>query len=64
MPKKSGNWLAIGRRKSSVARVQMTSGKGVFTMEFDHYYDLPEHLKSKIVEESQRAREGATKDKS
>ena len=42
----------------------MTSGKGVFTMEFDHYYDLPEHLKSKIVEESQRAREGGTKDKS
>ena len=30
MPKKSENWLAIGRRKSSVARVQMASGKGVF----------------------------------
>ncbi len=32
MPKKSENWLAIGRRKSSVARVQMTIGKGVFTV--------------------------------
>ena len=28
MPKKSENWSAIGRRKSSVARVQIASGKG------------------------------------
>ena len=32
MPKKSENWSAIGRRKSSIARVQMTSGKGIFTV--------------------------------
>ena len=32
MPKKSENWSAIGRRKSSIARVQMISGKGVFTV--------------------------------
>jgi len=30
MPKKSEYWSAIGRRKSSVARVQMVSGKGAF----------------------------------
>ena len=30
MPKKSDIWSAIGRRKSSVARVQMASGKGTF----------------------------------
>ena len=30
MPKKSENWSAIGRRKSSIARVQMVSGKGTF----------------------------------
>ena len=30
MVKKSDSWSAIGRRKSSVARVQMASGKGVF----------------------------------
>ena len=30
MAKKSESWSAIGRRKSSVARVQMASGKGVF----------------------------------
>ena len=28
MPKKSEKWSAIGRRKSSVARVQIASGKG------------------------------------
>ena len=28
MSKKNENWSAIGRRKSSIARVQMTSGKG------------------------------------
>ena len=30
MPKKNENWSAIGRRKSSIARVQMVSGKGIF----------------------------------
>ena len=32
MPKKSENWSATGRRKSSVARVQMKSGKGSFSI--------------------------------
>lgn len=31
----------------------MTSGKGVFSMEFDHYDDVPEHLKTKIIEYNQ-----------
>ena len=30
MPKKSDSWSAIGRRKSSIARVNISSGKGVF----------------------------------
>ena len=30
MAKKSESWTAIGRRKSSIARVQMVSGKGAF----------------------------------
>ena len=30
MPKKSDSWSAIGRRKSSIARVHMSSGKGSF----------------------------------
>jgi len=41
MPKKSENWSSTGRRKSSVARVQMTRGKGVFTINnrpIDNYF--------------------------
>ena len=30
MPKKSDSWSAIGRRKSSIARVNMSIGKGAF----------------------------------
>ena len=30
MPKKSDSWSAIGRRKSSIARVHMSGGKGAF----------------------------------
>ena len=32
MSKKNESWRAIGRRKSSVARVQMSIGKGVLTI--------------------------------
>ena len=32
MPKKSDFWTATGRRKSSVARVQLANGKGIFTI--------------------------------
>ena len=30
----------------------LTSGRGMFVMEFDHYDDVPEHLTAKIIEES------------
>ena len=39
----------------------MTSGKGIFTMEFDHYDDVPEHLKANIIEGNQKDREKASK---
>jgi len=32
----------------------MTGGRGTFTMEFDHYEEVPPHLKDKIVAESQK----------
>ena len=32
MPKKSDRWSAIGRRKSSIARVNISRGKGAFTV--------------------------------
>ena len=41
MSKKNENWSAIGRRKSSVARVQMTIGKGIFIINnrpIDNYF--------------------------
>lgn len=31
----------------------ITGGRGEFEMEFDHYDDVPEHIASKIIEESQ-----------
>ena len=41
MPKKSNSWAAIGRRKSSIARVNMSSGKGAFIVNnrpIDNYF--------------------------
>ena len=41
MPKKNESWSAIGRRKSSVARVQMARGKGTFIVNkcpIDNYF--------------------------
>ena len=32
----------------------LTSGRGIFVMEFDHYDVVPEHLMSKIVEDSKK----------
>lgn len=36
----------------------MTSGRGSFHMEFSHYDELPSHLAGKIIEETQKAKEG------
>ena len=41
MAKKSDSWSAIGRRKSSIARVNMSSGKGAFIVNnrpIDNYF--------------------------
>ena len=41
MPKKRESWSAIGRRKSSVARVRMARGKGTFIVNkcpIDNYF--------------------------
>jgi len=37
----------------------MTSGSGVFTMEFAHYEEVPAHLAQKIIDESKAAKEAA-----
>ncbi len=31
-----------------------TQGQGTFTMEFDHYDDVPQHLTAKVVEETKQ----------
>jgi elongation factor G len=37
----------------------MTSGTGVFTMEFSHYEEVPAHLAQKIIDENKAAKEAA-----
>ncbi len=37
----------------------MTQGRGIFTMEFDHYEEVPAHLVPAIVEQARREREEA-----
>jgi elongation factor G len=52
--------------QSEVARYvidlrSMTGGRGAFTMTFDHYEEMPQHLASKIIQEYQKGREEAQK---
>ena len=35
----------------------MTGGRGSYTMELDHYDEVPAHLTEKIIEEAKAARE-------
>jgi len=37
----------------------MTQGRGFFTMEFDHYEEVPREIAAKIVEEAKRVKEEA-----
>jgi elongation factor G len=32
----------------------LTQGRGIFTVEFDHYGDVPQHLAQKVVEAAKR----------
>jgi elongation factor G len=32
----------------------LTSGRGIFVMEFDHYDDVPDHLSKKIIDQAQQ----------
>jgi elongation factor G len=35
----------------------MTGGRGIYTMEFSHYDEVPAHIAEKIVEEKNRENE-------
>ena len=37
----------------------MTSGRGAFTMEFDHYEELPSHLAEKVIKEAEERKAAA-----
>jgi elongation factor G len=50
--------LAEVQRYSADLR-SMTQGRGYFTMEFDHYEDVPAHLAQKVIEMAAKEREAA-----
>ena len=37
----------------------MTGGRGAFSMTFDHYQELPQHLAQKVIDAHQQVREGS-----
>jgi elongation factor G len=43
--------------KYAPSLTSMTGGRGSYTMEFDHYEEVPAQLQEKIIEEAQKARE-------
>jgi elongation factor G len=40
----------------------LTGGRGVFSLEFDHYDDVPAHLSTKIIEEAKKRHEEKAKE--
>jgi len=44
--------------KYAPSLTSMTGGRGNYSMEFDHYEEVPAHLQEKIIEESQKAKAG------
>ena len=44
-------------QRYSVELISMTSGRGMFTMEFDHYEEVPQHLTQKIIAASKHGEE-------
>lgn len=45
--------------KYAPALTSMTGGRGTYTMDFDHYEEVPAQLQEKIIEESKKAHEEA-----
>jgi elongation factor G len=46
-------------RRYSIDLRSITGGRGVFTMEFSHYEEVPEHIAQKIVEQARKEKEEA-----
>ncbi|HHW25923.1 MAG TPA: elongation factor G [Firmicutes bacterium] len=48
-------------QKYAIDLRSMTQGRGLFTMEFDHYEEVPANIAETIIEEAKKAREAAQK---
>ncbi len=48
-------------QKYAIDLRSMTQGRGLFTMEFDHYEEVPGNIAETIIEEAKKAREAAQK---
>jgi len=44
-------------RRYSIDLRSITGGRGVFTMEFSHYDEVPEHIAQKIIEQAKKEKE-------
>jgi len=45
--------------KYSIDLRSMTGGRGTFTMEFDHYEEVPTHIAAHVIEAARKAKEAA-----
>jgi elongation factor G len=52
---------ASGMLKYAIDLRSMTQGRGVYTMQFDHYEEVPANESEKIVEEAKKAKEAENK---
>ncbi|MGI6621049.1 MAG: elongation factor G [Bacillota bacterium] len=43
-------------QKYAIDLRSMTQGRGLFTMEFDHYEEVPDHIAAQIIEQAQKER--------
>ena len=44
-------------QKYAIDLRSMTQGRGLFTMEFDHYEEVPENIAAEIIEEARKQKE-------
>ena len=62
-----GNGFTVVEAQAPLAEVQryvsdlrsVTQGRGIFSMEFDHYDQVPAHVADKVIETARKHREEA-----
>jgi elongation factor G len=48
-------------QRYSIDLRSMTQGRGLFTMEFDHYEEVPGNIAEAVIEEAKKRKEAAQK---